>query len=184
MDYQFYYTMEYLPTRYEASSQEWRNRRAVWNFKDGECSDEIIEKLAEYIRKIIREQSGPFSYSESDFVICFIPASTRTKTIRRFSTVAKRLSQKTGVRATLSAITKETDSESEHVSGKSSNPTKDFSFKPDEFRGKTVILIDDVITRGRTFTQTANKMMAVGADNVIGLFVARTINPDWNAMIA
>ena len=50
--------------------------------------------------------------------------------------------------------------------------------------GKKVILIDDVITRGRTFTQTASKILANGASCVIGMFVAKTVNPDWNNMVA
>jgi predicted amidophosphoribosyltransferase len=50
--------------------------------------------------------------------------------------------------------------------------------------GKKVILIDDVITRGRTFTQTASKILANGASSVTGMFVAKTVNPDWNNMVA
>ena len=43
MELRYFYTMEYLPTRYEASQSEWNNRRAVWNFKDGNCSSVIID---------------------------------------------------------------------------------------------------------------------------------------------
>lgn len=52
------------------------------------------------------------------------------------------------------------------------------------FRGKKVILVDDVITRGRTFVQIANKLISNGASSVEGLFVAKTINPNWNTMVA
>jgi predicted amidophosphoribosyltransferase len=52
------------------------------------------------------------------------------------------------------------------------------------FRGKKVILVDDVITRGRTFVQTADKLIANGASSVEGMFVAKTVNPDWNSMVA
>jgi predicted amidophosphoribosyltransferase len=84
----------------------------------------------------------------------------------------------------LSAITKSSDSESGYIAGKSGNPTADFVFNPSYFRGKKVILIDDVITRGRTFTDTALKLDINGAMSVVGLFVAKTVNPDRNIVAA
>ena len=177
MEYRYHYTMEYLPTRYEANSREWDNRHAVWNFKDGVCSNSILNDMSETINDIVNGR-------ESEYVICFIPASTKSKTINRFATVARKLTERTGVKATLSGIYKTSDSEAGHISGKSSNPTADFCFDSSVFRGKKVILVDDVITRGRTFVLTADKMMANGATSVEGLFVAKTINPDWNTMVA
>ena len=177
MEYRYYYTMEYLPTRYEASESEWNNRHAVWNFKDGVCCSSILNDLVEIINHIVNGR-------KSDYVICFIPASTSTKTINRFFSFLRRLTERTGVQATLSAITKTADSEAGHIVGKSSNPTADFCFNSSLFRGKKVILVDDVITRGRTFVQTANKLMANGASSVEGMFVAKTVNPDWNSMVA
>ena len=172
MEYSYHYTMEYLPTRYEANNREWDNRRAVWNFKDGACSTTILNDMVEIINDIVNGR-------EYEYVICFIPASTKSKTINRFATVARRLTERTGVKATLSGIYKTSDSEAGHIVGKSSNPTADFCFDSSVFRGKKIILIDDVITRGRTFVQTANKLMSNGAKSVEGLFVAKTINPDW-----
>lgn len=169
--------MEYLPTRYEANSSEWDNRRAVWNFKDGTCSNSILNDMVTIINHIVNGR-------DNEYVICFIPASTRTKTINRYSNVARKLTERTGVWATLSGISKSSDSESGYIAGKSSNPTEDFCFDPSIFRGKKVILIDDVITRGRTFVQTANKLMSNGASSVVGLFVAKTVNPDRNSMVA
>ena len=171
MEYRYHYTMEYLPTRYEANSREWDNRHAVWNFKDGACSNSILNDMSETINDIVNGR-------ESEYVICFIPASTKSKTINRFATVARKLTERTGVRATLSGIYKTSDSESGYIAGKSSNPTTDFCFDSSVFRGKKVI------TRGRTFVLTADKMMANGATSVEGLFVAKTINPDWNTMVA
>ena len=177
MELRYFYTMEYLPTRYEASQSEWNNRRAVWNFKDGNCSSVIIDSLVNYVNHIV-------CGNKSDYVICFIPASTSYKTSNRFGYVSQKLTNRTGVQATLSAIKKSTDSESGHIAGKSCNPTADFEFDSYYFRGKKVILIDDVITRGRTFSDTAIKMINKGALSVVGLFVAKTVNPDRNIVAA
>lgn len=169
MAYNYFYTMDYLPTRYEADQSEWANRRAVWNFKDGNCSSTILVMLRRYVSRIIG------SGSKDDYVICFIPASTRTKTLNRFGEVAEELESRTGVKATLNAITKPIDTLAGHLAGKSSNPTAGFLFHPEYFRGKKVILIDDVITRGTTFNDTASKLMQNGAKSVVGLFVAKTV---------
>lgn len=169
MTYNYYYTMDYLPTRYEADRSEWENRRAVWNFKDGKCSTSVLNMLKRYVNRIVG------SDSTDDYVICFIPASTRAKTLKRFGRVAKELESQTGVEATLRAITKPVDSASGHVAGKSNNPTAGFSFHSEYFVGKKVILIDDVITRGTTFNDTATKLIRYGAKTVTGLFVAKTV---------
>ena len=169
--------MEYLPTRYEANSREWDNRHAVWNFKDGVCSTSVLNDMSEIINDIVIGR-------EYEYVICFIPASTKSKTINRFATVARKLTERTGVKATLSGICKTSDSESGYIAGKSSNPTADFCFDSSVFRGKKVIFVDDVITRGRTFVLTADKMIANGATSVEGVFVAKTINPDRNRIVA
>ena len=177
MEFKYYYTMGYLPTRYEANESEWNNRHAVWNFKDGVCSPSIMSFFVEAIDQIVGRD-------KSNYVICFIPASTSLKTRVRFASLASRLTERTGIKATLAAISRLNDSEASHISGKSCNPTADFCFDTSYFRGKHVILIDDVITRGRTFVQTANKMIANGASSVEGLFVAKTVNPDWRRMSA
>lgn len=177
MEFKYYYTMEYLPTRYEANDSEWNNRHAVWNFKDGVCSPSIMDFFVEAISQIA-------GGNKSDYVICFIPASTSAKTNIRFSSLASRLMERTGVNAAMSAITRSSDAEASHIAGKSINPTSDFCFDRTCFKGKKVILIDDVITRGRTFVQTATKLMNMGASSVKGLFVAKTINPDWSKMSA
>lgn len=88
MELRYFYTMEYLPTRYEASQSEWNNRRAVWNFKDGNCSSVIIDSLVNYVNHIV-------CGNKSDYVICFIPASTSHKTSVRYSYVARSLTERT-----------------------------------------------------------------------------------------
>ena len=58
------------------------------------------------------------------------------------------------------------------------------SIQNQTYKNIEVILVDDVITRGRTFCQTADKLMQNGASSVVGLFVAKTVNPDWNTSAA
>lgn len=178
MEFSYYYTREYFPTRFPASQSDWDNRHAVWNFKDGACDSSVLNDLARYVNTIVG------SGHKSDYVICFIPASTKSKTENRYASVARQLTARTDVESTLSAIIKTVDSAAGHLLGKNGNPTADFSFNSSYFRGKKVILVDDVITRGRTFCDTALKLISNGALSVVGLFVAKTVNPDWDCSVA
>jgi ATP-dependent DNA helicase RecQ len=175
--FNYAHLLDYLPTRYSANDEQTKDRYAVYDFKNGNCSDRIFNAFAKYIK----EQAGN---NKSNWVVCFIPASTDWKTKRRYSNLASRLQSATGVKATLSAITREIDKESGHLNGKVGNPIEGVAFDSSEFRGKNVILIDDVITRGKTFMLTANELLNRGASDVIGLFVAKTVNPDWHRQIA
>lgn len=160
--------------RYSATYQQQCDRSSVFQFKDGNCSSVVFNKLTNAIRQIVGNNT-------SSYVLCFIPASSAWKTTRRYASLANRLASATGVACTLSGITTKTDQQSGHVVGKSSDPTDNFVFNPQVFRGKKVILMDDVITRGTTFCMTANRLQSLGAISVEGLFIAKTINPDWQS---
>lgn len=170
--FNYHFLMEYLPMRYSASYQQQCDRKSVFQFKDGNCSDEIFNRLVNTIRSIA-------GYNTSSYVLCFIPASAQWKTNRRYQSLARRLTTATGVNCTLAGISTKEDRESGHIAGKSADPTENFQFNAEIFRGKKVILMDDVITRGTTFCRTANRLLNLGAGSVEGMFIAKTVNPDW-----
>ena len=53
--------------------------------------------------------------------------------------------------------------------------TANLEFHPERFRGKCVLLVDDVLTTGATFIALRRKLIAHGAKFVIGIFLAKTI---------
>lgn len=176
--FSYAHVLEYLPTRYSATYSQREDRKAVYRFKDyGTCEGKLFEGFVDAIKHIA-------GYNKSDYVICFIPASSQYKTEIRYSDLASRLENATGVRACFNAIKRSVDKASGYLNGKTGNPIEGLSFDSSYFRGKKVILIDDVITRGRTFCMTANELLDRGASDVIGLFVAKTVNPDWNRACA
>ncbi len=167
-----YYLLNYVPVSaqnygYCPTEEDWMDRHEVWHFKDGNCSPRILRGLAQGIRQL----------ASDDCVVCFVPASTKAKTEFRYANVASRLQSMTGVTCSYTAISKETDGASGHISGKQVDPASEFSFNADFFRGKKVILIDDVVTRGNTLKGTASRLLAKGAREVVALTVARTYNP-------
>lgn len=169
--------MNYIPLSAErnygycATSEEVSARHEVWNFKDGQCSSRILNGLAGAIREL----------STGNSVVCFIPASTSEKTMARYGRIAPKLQEMTGVTCTCRAITKAYDGEAGHIAGKKDDPAAEFSFDSSYFAGKDVILIDDVITRGRTMYGTSERLLALGARSVSKLAVARTVNPIFSS---
>lgn len=164
--------LEYLPKRYEATQEQEQNRQICYNFKDGYLSETVKNAFLDKIREITGNNT-------TGWLICFIPASTSAKTERRFSKLADAIRSE-GYDVELRTVYNKYDTEAGHISGKSNNPIEAFGFNAESVNGKNIILIDDIITRGTTFSQVSNKLSGFGAISVSGLFLARTINPDYH----
>ena len=164
--------LEYLPKRYEATQVQEQNRQICYNFKDGYLSETVKNAFLDKIREITGNNT-------TGWLICFIPASTSAKTERRFSKLADAIRSE-GYDVELRTVYNKYDTEAGHISGKSNNPIEAFGFNAESVNGKNIILIDDIITRGTTFSQVSNKLSGFGAISVSGLFLARTINPDYH----
>lgn len=160
----------YLPVRYNPCGQQLEDNREVYRFKDGDASFRIIEGFANKINNLT---SGCYN----DWVVVFMPASTASKTITRYTSLAESLRRRVKSAVSTDALYNLYDREASVVTGKTSNPTESFGIRSNEVRGKRVILIDDVITRGVSFSQMEDKLIAAGAKDVYGLFVAETYNP-------
>ena len=166
---------EYLTVRYQANAQQLADRQTCYNFKDGNINDEVKSGFLNKIQEITNgEKTG--------WAICFIPASTKSKTQTRYKKLAEAI-QASGYKVAIDAIYNEHDHEAGHLTGKTGNPIEGFGFNTSGIAGKKIIVIDDIITRGKTFQMVAEKLMAMGATTVTGLFLAKTINPDYTPYI-
>ena len=173
--YNYHYLKDYLPVRYQANAQQLADRQTCYNFKDGNINDEVKSGFLNKIQEITNgEKTG--------WAICFIPASTKSKTQIRYKKLAEAI-QASGYKVAIDAIYNEHDHEAGHLTGKTGNPIEGFGFNTSGIAGKKIIVIDDIITRGKTFQMVAEKLMAMGATTVTGLFLAKTINPDYTPYI-
>ena len=171
----YHYLKNYLPVRYQANAQQLADRQTCYNFKDGNINDEVKSGFLNKIQEITNgEKTG--------WAICFIPASTKSKTQIRYKKLAEAI-QASGYKVAIDAIYNEHDHEAGHLTGKTGNPIEGFGFNTSGIAGKKIIVIDDIITRGKTFQMVAEKLMAMGATTVTGLFLAKTINPDYTPYI-
>ena len=173
MSYTYNYIMEYLPKRYSATMKQESDRQVIYDFKNGYCSLSLMNTIVEHIKEIKEELCG------NNWRVFFIPASTHHKTAWRDQKRAAVSEKETGMGCDYHTSLPSQDQESGHIAGKKTNPAENFNIKTSDVAGKNIILIDDVITRGMTFMQTTNKLTRNGANMVRGLFLAKTVNPDW-----
>lgn len=171
----YHYLKDYLPVRYQANAQQLADRQTCYNFKDGNINDEVKSGFLNKIQEITNgEKTG--------WAICFIPASTKSKTQTRYKKLAEAI-QASGYMVAIDAIYNEHDHEAGHLTGKTGNPIEGFGFNTSGIAGKKIIVIDDIITRGKTFQMVAEKLLSMGETTVTGLFLAKTINPDYTPYI-
>ena len=163
------YCFDYYPkNRFPSvTAQQEADRRAVWNFKDGSYSYGL-NRLADFL-------DGNFTKEEmKNVVICVIPASTQYKNDIRYKTMCAKIAEKFPVINGYNYITINTD-RSDSRTQKSSDTVWNLSFSSN-VRGKTVVLFDDITTRGTSFIQVANKLKEAGASNVHGFFLGKTLS--------
>lgn len=163
------YCFDYYPkNRYPSvTAQQEADRRAVWNFKDGSYTYGL-NRLADFL-------DGNFTKEEmKNVVVCVIPASTQYKNDIRYKTMCAKIAEKLPVINGYNYITINTDRNDSRTQ-KSSDTVWNLSFSS-SVRGKTVVLFDDITTRGTSFIQVANKLKEAGASNVHGFFLGKTLS--------
>jgi predicted amidophosphoribosyltransferase len=170
--YRYYYWLRYIPVRFSCSEQESAARKLIFDFKDGRAP-----QAWSYFDRGISYITGG---SVSGYVVAFIPASTRDKTYKRFLELSKHFSAEFNIFSSVKIVTRQRDTVPGHTGQKSTDPAADFIIDSGLIKGRNVILIDDVITRGTTFSDTAGKLRSAGgARSVTGLFLGKTFNPDY-----
>ena len=164
--YNYQYLKDYLPVRYQANAQQLADRQTCYNFKDGYLNDEVKSGFLNKIQEITNGEKTGWN-------ICFIPASTKSKTQARYKKLAEAI-QAAGYKVAINAIYNEHDHEAGHLTGKTGNPIEGFGFNSSDIAGKKIIVIDDIITTGANFTKTSLMLAELGAKSVTGLFLAKT----------
>lgn len=161
-----YFIHDYYPTRFQDVDDDIKRvRRLVYDFKDGRNSALVANKIATAITRKNLHLNNP--------CICVIPASTNTKTQIRYSEFCRLVAGSARIINGYSFISNRVDRD-EMKGQASGNKIGTFDFHSQFYRGKTVLLFDDVYTSGTSFKQTGEKLMSTGANKVIGIFLAKT----------
>lgn len=137
---------------------------------DGKCSEEYIKKIIEEINNIVGDHP-------EDWILCFIPAATEQRTLTRYIPLKSEIAKRSNVTVSLTAITCWRDGEIRHISPASANIQFHNIYQVNEYYGKKVILMDDLIASGKTFKTVAETLYATGAKEVHGLIFGKTVHP-------
>lgn len=173
--YQFYYypnNSNIVPTQ-----EDWNNRWIVWNFKNDteRISPSAHAKTLNIVVTMIKNKlTSTFSEESLKYLtlVC-IPASSQAKTEARYEEFSSRICEELGMINAYPHI-KVTEERMERHLGGTSTDTDKLSFDNDFFKGKYVLLFDDVITRGHSMNTFKRKMESLGATVVGGLCLGRT----------
>ena len=181
----FYYTwlFYYYPTTcdFEAGPQEWNDRYTIWKFKNDPekriSPKDHEDTLDAVIPKIIQRLNETFGEEYVQFLtlVC-IPASTKAKNAARYDEFSNRLCEETGMENGYGHTHVVRDGLSknrpENHTGRSIQPV--IEFDKDFFRGKNVLLFDDVVTKGGTMLRYNDVLRDKGATVIGGICLGKT----------
>ncbi|MDU1890605.1 MAG: hypothetical protein E6767_07925 [Dysgonomonas sp.] len=169
--YEYYALHDYLPSNMfpndKILQEDIQKRQYIWDFKKGfdYATIRAIKELEQMILNI--------GCDLTDVIFIPIPASTQYKTNIRFKNFCNGISRRLNVQNGFGAII---TADHEPKKGSSGIKIEHFTFHPDFYKGKNVILFDDIITTEETFKQTADMLMQGGALSVKGIFLAKTVH--------
>ena len=162
---------QYIPNRYlrRASFEDIDRRRMILDFKDGK---EYATAWA--VGEVCRTLS---SMNLTDTVIVCIPASCRRTNDRRFKPFSHMVCERTGAMNGfdhVQVIKSRCKCHIDHVHELADNANEYIHVNEDFFRGKDVIVVDDIVTTCKTADSFIDRMVSAGANVRMALFLAKT----------
>lgn len=167
------YCMDYYPkNKYPdtaLSAEKVRAREFLLGMKDGRFWEKSADILEHYLL-------GHFWKDDLKFwAVCYIPASSAEKTRQRFARLDSHVRMRTGIRGGLDWIRVTRDRSPTREGSKQDDTTWNLFFDAEKIRGRRIVLVDDITTRGMSFVQCARKLMDYGAVEVVGFFFGKSV---------
>ena len=173
------YLVRYYPTTcdIDATESEWSDRWTVWNFKNtpGKTSSSDHQRaLNTVIPQIKSKLISTFGNEALKYLtlVC-IPASSAVKTQARYKDFSSRLCSETGMNNAYDKM-QVVSASTEKKFGGSGISANNVSFDTSYFRGKYILLFDDVITKGESMLRFKKRMEELGAIVVGGFSIGKT----------
>ena len=166
-----YALFSYIPRRFQSrvSFEEQDICRMILGFKDGRNV---------YTRWAAAQFSKALALMDlSETVVVCIPASTQYAHVRRWKQFSKLLCQKTGAINGFDHVQVVGNRKRAHITGEyelATNIKHLLRIDADFFRGKNVMVIDDIYTTGRSSDAFIGALEAHGATVTMAMFLAKT----------
>ncbi len=170
-NYLYYYLYNYYPRNKYSKLDiiDEMNRDLIWEFKDGFSSILVAKLIAS---SIINETTIKHLINNETLFVT-IPASTKEKNDKRFKIFSEQITDYLQITNGYDNIKVLQNRES--LKGtKGSDKTNNLRININNIAGKNIIIFDDIITTGDSFTQIAKKLETGNPNTIIGVFLGRT----------
>ena len=162
---------KYFPSRIRnVGDKEKADRQLVYDFKDGRAYEEVAQRTA-------AQMVASYGEGCSHIVFSPVPASTYTKNELRYKAFCQRVCELTGAINGYDHVSVSGERLSIHENRKAEKEVRKVNiieFDDAFFNGKSVLIFDDVITKGLSYAVFANQLESLGANVLGGIFLART----------
>lgn len=162
--------LKYYPVRIKnVREQQKADRQTVWNFKDGKEFEQVARMTAGYM-------SVRFGKRTNEIVFSCVPASSADKNELRYKNFSEKVCELTGAINGYNhvKVSGKRDSIHKRYVRDNVNNVQTIDFDEHFFKGKRIVIFDDVITRGVSYGNYANRLEQFGADVLGGIFLAKT----------
>lgn len=176
-----YYSYEYVPTyTTNTTSLDKRIQHKIWIFKhEASCSkvDEAEYRVVTY-DDVLNEEEHLFKmFFEDDckeLTFVTVPCSSKENHARRWKAFSNDMCNRLGMKNGYSHITITKDAVApSHYSGKKT--IADYNIDEAWFKGRTVVIFDDVVTEGFHISELKNRLEKCGADVIMAITLAKTL---------
>lgn len=162
---------KYYPARIRnVGEKEIADRQLVFDFKDGWAYEEVAQRTA----TAMTERYGA---SCANIVFSPVPASSSEKNEIRYKAFCQRVCELTGAINGYDYVSVSGKRLTIHENRKAEKEVRKVNvieFNSAFFNGKSVVVFDDVITKGLSYAVYANQLEGLGANVLGGVFLART----------
>lgn len=142
-------------------------RKLLWQFKDGE--EKAQDGFTQLIFRVLKRNLGSACKKTT---LAFVPASTEESTCIRWETMSERLSEMLGCENGFDYLAPKRESIPRHFIGR--GRPRPLDLDEDFFRGKKIILIDDLVNTGETMCQVISELEDAGGEVVLCIAIAHT----------
>lgn len=161
----------YLSTKNRnATQEEWKIRRLIWDFKDGKAFANVAHLVANKLIQLYGKETN-------NIIFACVPASSAEKNEKRYKHFSSMVCELCGMYNAYDHIKVKGEKSAEHdnVSKSEIHNKQEIEFDQDFFKGRKVIVFDDILTKGFAYAIFANKIEKMGAEVLGGLFIGKTV---------
>lgn len=164
----------YIPAVFQ-NLEDWQRlqQKTVQKFKDGLLTDGEMEVILKAVKQTKQRRNG-------EWVITFIPASTNERYEKKYRKLTDYLRENQDIPVAYFGIGIKQEGKCKHLHGGGTITANNLYIKNHllQVKNKYIILIDDVITTGKSFRTVGDYLIKKGASRVYGIIFAMTIHPN------